>query len=78
MIALAEKPATAHQDTHVLVARFQQTVFRIVERRIDDLVLPHSKCRILERQIKARVDEILIRAAAECLAAVDEAVAEGS
>ena len=78
MIALAE-PTTqtpAHQDTHVLVARFQQAAFRTIERQIDGLSLPHSKCRLLERQIKARLDEILARAAADCLAAVDGAISE--
>jgi len=80
MIALAE-PTTqtpAHQDTHVLVARFQQAAFRTIERQIDGLSLPHSKCRLLERRIKVRVDEILARAAAECLTALDEEIAEGS
>jgi hypothetical protein len=76
MIAHAEAPTTTHQDEHVLVARFQQAAFKIIERQIDGLSLPHSKCRLLERQIKARLDEILARAAADCLAAVDGAISE--
>lgn len=75
MIALAEPVGSvAAAEVLLLKSKLVQQVCRDVERRIDALALPHSECRVLERRIKVRADQILATAAADCLQMIDEEI----
>lgn len=76
MIALAEPVSSTDSEVCLLKAKFAQQVRKEAERRIDKL--GYTRARRVERAFEARMEEILSNAAQECLAALDEVIAEGS
>jgi hypothetical protein len=72
MIALAE-PAVSHEE-RILAIRLKELALKLAERKVDTMNLPYATKRRLERKYADRVDEIVIRAAAECVEALSEAL----
>jgi hypothetical protein len=73
VIGLAERVTN---DERVLAARLRELTLKISERKFDASHLPHATRRRLERKYQGRVEEILARAAMECVEALNEAFSD--
>jgi hypothetical protein len=73
VIALTEKVTN---DERVLAAKLRELTLKIAERKFDAAHLPHATRRRLERKYEGRVEEIMARAAMECVEALNEAFAD--